>query len=76
MNSSNQVQKYQELAKRMRLKYSLDRLLAALVLLLCSPVYILIAIIIKFDGLLHPAHRGPIFYTETRVSAGKEFEII
>lgn len=61
---------------RLRLKHALDRLGAALLVVLASPLLLAIAAIVYFDGLLHPQSRGPVFYTEPRISGGRPFRII
>ena len=53
-----------------------NRGLAALGLLLTSPLLALAAIIISLDGLFCPADRGPVFYREQRISKGRPFSII
>ena len=64
--------KYAELHNRFALKYVLDRVFGFLMLLCALPVILFLAILIKVDGLIHPAHRGPVFYREPRFSAGKK----
>ena len=59
----------------MRFKYCLDRVMAWGLLLVLSPVFLLVAILIKWDGWLHPESRGPILYTEPRISEGRIFYI-
>lgn len=57
------------------LKSAFDRGLAALVLLLTSPLIALATLAIWLDGLVWPGDRGPIFHCETRVSAGHTFSL-
>ncbi len=52
-----------------------DILFSGAVILLCSPLWVLIIILQKLEGLCIPSHRGPIFYTETRMSQGKPFTL-
>ena len=52
-------------ANRLR-KAVLDRVGAALILLLCTPVLLLVAAVIKLDS------RGPVFYRSTRVGLNNE----
>ncbi len=64
------------LARKLRFKYLLDRILAWVLLILLSPVFLLVAILIKGDGLLHPESAGSVFYREPRITAGKIFYIL
>ena len=57
------------------LKAAFDRGLAALVLLITSPLFALATLAIWLDGLVWPEDRGPIFHRETRVSAGHTFSL-
>ena len=68
--------KYNELKKKMWLKHAFDRILALIFLILTLPFFIVVAILIKVDGWLHPESRGGIFYREPRISAGKPFQIV
>jgi exopolysaccharide biosynthesis polyprenyl glycosylphosphotransferase len=53
------------------LKYALDRVVAALLLLVASPVFIAIAIAVRLSS------PGPLFFRQPRVSLdGNEFEIL
>jgi lipopolysaccharide/colanic/teichoic acid biosynthesis glycosyltransferase len=56
-------------------KYITDRLLALWLLCVFSPLYILIAVAIKLEGLFFPASRGSVLVSETRISRGKEFKL-
>jgi exopolysaccharide biosynthesis polyprenyl glycosylphosphotransferase len=52
-------------------KYALDRVIAALLVILSSPLLILIALAVRVSS------RGPIFYRQQRVSLdGREFEML
>jgi lipopolysaccharide/colanic/teichoic acid biosynthesis glycosyltransferase len=55
------------------LKAIFDRGLAALGLLLTSPVFLACLTAIFLDGLLRPQDRGPILHREQRMSAGRPF---
>ena len=66
----------QMLARRMRFKYTLDRILGGGFLVLASPLILLAVVLIKWDGWRRPEHAGPIFYTEPRISAGKIFWVV
>jgi len=59
----------------MRLKYALDPLWALVFLLLASPAIVLIMLLILLDGWIHPENRGPFFWLEKRITAGKPFYI-
>ncbi|MEA3489039.1 MAG: sugar transferase [Candidatus Omnitrophota bacterium] len=67
---------YSVLKKKLRLKYVLDKVLAAILLIVTFPVFIIVAFIIKIDGLRHPENSGSVFYTEPRMSEKKMFNII
>ena len=58
------------------LKALFDKALSALILLLASPILITVALAIVIDGLIWSKDRGPIFYRETRVSAGRRFTLL
>ncbi len=57
------------------LKAIFDKGLAAITLLLTAPLFALAALAILLDGLLWPDDRGPVFYHETRISAGRPFSL-
>lgn len=57
------------------LKAAFDRGLAALVILVTAPVFVLVTLAIWVDGLIWAEDRGPIFHRETRVSAGRIFSL-
>jgi lipopolysaccharide/colanic/teichoic acid biosynthesis glycosyltransferase len=44
--------------------------------LLTAPLFALIALAITVDGRVWPQDGGPIFYSETRVSAGRPFRLL
>lgn len=67
---------YSLLTKKFRIKYFLDRCLAAVLIILTSPIFLIAAFLIKLDGCMHPENKGSIFYLEPRISAGKIFKII
>ena len=67
---------YKDLNEKFRLKYSLDRLTACFLLALLSPIFLLIILWVKLDGLFFPEDSGSVFYLEPRISAGKVFNII
>ncbi len=57
------------------LKATFDRGLAALILIVTSPIFLLSALAIWVDGLIWREDRGPIFHRETRISAGNTFSL-
>ncbi|MBU1131164.1 sugar transferase [Patescibacteria group bacterium] len=56
------------------LKRFFDILLSAILILPILPITLIIFIVYKSEGLIKPASRGPLFYTETRVSQGRPFK--
>lgn len=58
------------------IKFLFDKMLSALALLLVSPLLAGIALSILIDGWLRPEDRGPVFYRETRISAGRPFSLL
>ncbi len=59
------------LAKRV-----LDRTIAALLLVLLSPLLVLALALLAGDMLLVPRDRGRWFYRERRISRGREFDVL
>ena len=59
-----------------KLKHALDRMLATLFLMLLSPVLLICAGGIALEALVSPRSRGPILYKQTRISAGRPFELL
>lgn len=57
------------------LKVVFDKTLALLALVLLSPLFVGVALAMLVDGLLHPENRGPVFYTEDRISQGRVFQL-
>lgn len=55
------------------LKYTMDKIFAALFLCILSPLFVLIAVSIKLEGLFFPEARGPVLVSEPRISEGREF---
>jgi lipopolysaccharide/colanic/teichoic acid biosynthesis glycosyltransferase len=55
------------------LKVLFDKLVAAILLLLASPVLVLLKLAYLIEGLLIPENRGPMFFSYNAVSAGKVF---
>ncbi len=65
---------YQILVDKLRFKYILDRILAAVLIICVSPIFLLFSILIFIEGLINKKSI-PIIYRETRISAGEPFEI-
>lgn len=61
---------------RRRRSEDVGRLVAALTLVLAAPLFLAIAIAIKFEGLLRPSARGSVFFVETRIGRGRRFGLI
>jgi len=64
------------LDRKLQLKYVIDRVSGLVLLLVSSPVIALCAILIKWDGWVNPENRGPVFYTEPRISRKRLFHIV
>lgn len=61
---------------RRRGKEARERLLAAALVTVLSPVYLLCIVAILLESLLDPKARGPIFFAERRMSGGREFDLL
>ncbi|MBI2050585.1 MAG: sugar transferase [Parcubacteria group bacterium] len=57
------------------LKRTLDVIVSSTLLFLSSPLVILIALCTKLEGFFVRENRGPILYTETRISRGEPFTL-
>ncbi len=57
------------------LKVVFDKTVALLLIVALSPLLLTIALIVKFNGWLHPEDRGPVLYTEARVSQDRIFNL-
>jgi len=57
------------------LKATFDKMVVLLVIVVLSPLLLLIALAIKFNGLLHSEDQGPVIYKEARVSQGRIFDL-
>lgn len=57
------------------LKHITDRFFALGLLLICSPLLLLIIVLIKLEGVFFPEARGPVLVSEPRVSNGKVFRL-
>ena len=60
----------------MALKYGIDKVVAALALLLLSPLFVAVALAMGGEALLRPRSRGPIFVTDRRISAARPFSLV
>jgi lipopolysaccharide/colanic/teichoic acid biosynthesis glycosyltransferase len=58
------------------LKALFDKSVSALALLLSAPALVLAALAMWIDGLIWREDRGPVFYRETRISAGHPFSVL
>src|SRR5712692_5926158 len=59
-----------------RAKRYFDRGAASLLVLLFSPLYLLMFLVLALDMLLVPRDRGRWLYRERRISRGREFEVL
>ena len=65
----------EENIKKRPLKRFLDILAAVFFLILFLPLFILVAILLKIEGLRDPEFKDTVFFKETRVSKGKPYLI-
>jgi len=56
-------------------KHIFDLVLTSVLLIALAPIFILIVILLKLEGLMDPKYRGPVLYRETRISRGRPFQI-
>jgi len=61
--------------KNFYLKFTVDRCLSWLLLILASPLITFIAYCMWIEGLFFKNARGPVFYREKRISRGKLFTL-
>jgi len=57
------------------LKRTFDIAISSVLLIILSPLFLVIAVLLKIEGLMNPAFKGPVFYGETRVSKGRRFKL-
>jgi len=57
------------------MKRIFDVLFSGIIVIILFPICAIIAMSMLVEGLLIPKHRGPLFYTETRISKGKPFAL-
>ena len=62
--------------KKLRIKYLLDRILAWVLLVVLGPFILLIAFLIKVEGILNRKNSGPAFCKEPRVSEGRVIQML
>lgn len=55
------------------IKRVVDIIFSSLLLILSIPWLTLLFLMVKFEGLIKPAFRGPFLYSEIRISQGKPF---
>ncbi len=58
------------------LKAVSDKVLAALILLIASPLGVAAIVVMAVDMLAVPRDRGPFLYREPRISRGREFNVL
>jgi lipopolysaccharide/colanic/teichoic acid biosynthesis glycosyltransferase len=57
------------------LKATFDKVVALLMIIALLPLSLLVALVIKINGWLHPEDRGSVFYKEARVSQDRIFDL-
>ena len=60
----------------LKLKYGADKILAALLVVLLSPLFVFFAAAILVEGLVLPYSRGPVFIFDRRITEGRLFRLI
>ncbi len=60
----------------MGLKYGFNKVVAALALLLLSPIFLAVVLAMRLESLLRPRARGPVLVTDERISEGRPFSLI
>lgn len=76
LNALDYVREMEAAPIRRRGKEVRERTLAALMLVPASPIFAICTLLIKLEGLVRPDARGPVFFTETRISRGKPFGLL
>ena len=61
---------------RRRGKELRERAFAALLFVLTFPLFAACVVAIKLESLIRPSARGPIFFTEKRISRGSEIDLL
>ncbi|MBN3040030.1 MAG: sugar transferase, partial [Candidatus Omnitrophica bacterium] len=72
---NNAEYNFSDLKSTLKVKYFIDRLLVYPAIFLACPFIFIAAWILKLEGWLNPENKGKIFYSETRISEGKEFKL-
>jgi len=62
--------------KERYLKFFLDRCLAVVLVIILSPLFLLIVIISKINGLIVPEDRGWVFFKIERITKGEKIQLI
>jgi lipopolysaccharide/colanic/teichoic acid biosynthesis glycosyltransferase len=57
-------------------KQILDKLVAAVLLVVLAPVFLVVLVAMAVDAAVVPADRGPFLYREPRVSRGRTFDLL
>jgi len=52
-----------------------DIIASSITIIILSPIFILIVLAIKIEGIFVHKNRGPVFYSEERISQGKIFNL-
>jgi lipopolysaccharide/colanic/teichoic acid biosynthesis glycosyltransferase len=73
-DSQEKNTQYLALVNKLQFKYILDRVFAAVLILCISPIFLVFSALIFIEGLINK-RSAPIIYRETRISAGKPFEM-
>ena len=72
----NRSPKYAKgLGKNLYLKFSVDRCISWILLMLANPLIVFVAYCMWIEGLFFRDSRGPVFYREKRISRGKPFTL-
>ena len=74
--SEDDKRRIQNINRKLRVKYFMDKCLAVLMLLFFAPVMFFLALMICLENLFIPKHAGPVFVTEPRVSQGQIFHML
>lgn len=55
-------------------KNAFDKIIAAIILIFCTPIIILLFVVNFLEGILIPENRGPLFFYYNGISQGKPFK--
>lgn len=56
------------------LKRLTDKVLSGIMMILCSPLFLVVTVLIKLSGIFKLEDTGPVFRYEYRISKGKKFK--